>query len=283
MCAHPIEVKGSTFPCGKCVFCKIQKTKEWSVRLLCESLYWKKKCMVTLTYDDDHYPFLGTLVKEDLQDFFKRLRDKIKPLRLKYFACGEYGESSGCRPHYHVILFGCDDESIIKSCWPFGFIYVRPVVWNTVKYVCQYVFKKYSEKYNKAIYGVLLPPFQLQSNGIGSRFIEDYSDNLRETLCLPVHGEPINLPRYFVDKLGISRGELVNYNLKKNKHSAVVFQKRLDKRLKRVLNNIKDLNDLNSFVIEDYARDLQAEINAQREFNQRQFDKLRELKRGVKR
>ena len=282
ICSHPITVKGNILPCGKCTFCKIQKTKEWSVRLLCESLYWKKKSMVTLTYSDEFLPDGNTLVKSHLQDFFKRLRARIEPLRIKYFACGEYGESYN-RPHFHIALLGCDDQAIIESCWPFGFVYVRPFVWNTVKYVCEYVFKKYSEKYNKVIYGDRLPPFQVQSNGIGLRFIEDYADNLRETLALPVHGEAINLPRYFVDKLGISNSELIKYNSKKNHHSAVVFQSRLDKRLKRVFDGIKSLKDLNNFRIEDYADELQKEINFQRDFNQRQFEKLRDMRKGKKR
>lgn len=282
MCSHPVTVKGNIFPCGKCTFCKIAKTKEWSVRLMCESLYYKKKCMVTLTYDDDHLPVDGSLDKSDLQNFFKRLRDRIKPVRLKYFACGEYGDTYN-RCHFHIVLFGCDDQALIDSCWQKGFVYVRPFLWNTVKYVCQYVFKKYTEKYNRVVYGDRLPPFQVQSKGLGLRFLEDYSDNLKSVLAVPVHGEPINLPRYFVDKLGITSAELVEHNRKKNRLSANRFQKRLDKRLNRVINEIKDLRDLNDFNIEVYAGRLQDEINAQREFNQRMYDKIRDLKRGVKR
>jgi hypothetical protein len=44
-------------------------------------------------------------VKRDLQLFFKRLRKAYPDVKLRYFACGKYGEQFA-RPHYHVILFG---------------------------------------------------------------------------------------------------------------------------------------------------------------------------------
>lgn len=270
MCTHPIEVRGMVLPCGKCTFCKIAKTKEWSVRLLCEAIYWDKKSMLTLTYDDEHLPSGNTLVKSDLQDFFKRLRARIYPDKIKYFACGEYGDQFG-RPHYHIAILGVEDEKLVSSCWPYGFVKVRPFHWNTVKYVCRYVFKKYGVSWNKKIYGDLEPPFQLQSNGIGLSFIKEYKDILKENLSIPVYGEKINLPRYYVDKLGITSRQLVDYNLKKNLKSAAKFQKRLDVRLSKVIDNINDLNDLNSFNIEKYAAELQNEINNQREMNQKHY------------
>lgn len=282
MCTHPIRVRGMLLPCGRCTFCKIAKTKEWSVRLLCESLYWKEKCMVTLTYNDLYLPSDGSLVKDDLRNFFKRLRDRIKPNKIKYFACGEYGEDK-TRPHYHICLLGCEDEVLLNDCWRKGFIYVRPFVWETVKYVCQYVYKKYGEKFNRQVYGDLQPPFQFQSNGIGKDFCDDYADNLRQVLAVPVKGEPINLPRYFAERLGIKSSDLIAHNSKKNHKNSVVFSKRLDKRIKKVIDNIHDLKDLNKFQIEDYADDLQNEIDYQREFNQNMYDRLRSQKRGFKR
>jgi len=104
---------GRRIPCGQCAACRIQRRKEWSLRLWHERSYWDRSVFVTLTYAEDHLPlckkgipegYTGTLVKEDLQKFFKRLRRVVrKP--IKYYACGEYGDSTQ-RPHYHALIFG---------------------------------------------------------------------------------------------------------------------------------------------------------------------------------
>ena len=40
--------------------------------------------------------------------------------RIKYFACGEYGNNTH-RPHYHAIIYGVgldrDDKRIMRECW----------------------------------------------------------------------------------------------------------------------------------------------------------------------
>ena len=43
-------------PCGHCVQCTKAYQKQWSVRLMLESLYHEKMSFVTLTYDSKHYP-----------------------------------------------------------------------------------------------------------------------------------------------------------------------------------------------------------------------------------
>ena len=80
---------------------------------------------VTLTYDDEHLPENASLVVSDLQKYIKRVRkecDKIGK-RIRYFACGEYGDRYG-RPHYHAIIFGLSqsksDKVIMDSKWPYG-------------------------------------------------------------------------------------------------------------------------------------------------------------------
>lgn len=40
----------------------------------------------------------------------KRLRKYLEPVKVRFFACGEYGDNT-YRPHYHLILFGCDFRS----------------------------------------------------------------------------------------------------------------------------------------------------------------------------
>ena len=89
-----------------------------------EMAYWWENyrlpsIFLTLTYNDEHLPIHGSLVKEDIQKFFKRLWWKIDTEKLRYYVVGEYGttcpyhEIENCpkcgplqRPHYHAIVFG---------------------------------------------------------------------------------------------------------------------------------------------------------------------------------
>ena len=81
-------------PCGRCIGCRIDKARDWSVRIMCESYMSTSSWFLTLTYDNEHMNSLS-LVKSDLQDFITRLRYEVRKydpnVRLRYFACGEYG------------------------------------------------------------------------------------------------------------------------------------------------------------------------------------------------
>ena len=89
-----------------------------------EMAYWWENyrlpsIFLTLTYDDEHLPMHGSLIKQDIQKFFKRLWWKVSTEKLRYYVVGEYGstcpyhEIENCpkcgplqRPHYHAIIFG---------------------------------------------------------------------------------------------------------------------------------------------------------------------------------
>lgn len=100
LCKKPFN----NFPCGRCTPCLTSKRKEWTHRLLLEGLQHEEKCFVTLTYNDKSVPQGGTLVKEDVQKFLKRLRTNTGK-KIRYYAAGEYGGENQ-RPHYHLIIFG---------------------------------------------------------------------------------------------------------------------------------------------------------------------------------
>lgn len=107
-----------TVPCGQCIGCRLERSRQWANRCLLELQYHDSAYFVTLTYDEDHVPRSYypdpdtgevqpslTLSKRDFQLFMKRLRKAFSDDRIRFFACGEYGPST-FRPHYHVILFG---------------------------------------------------------------------------------------------------------------------------------------------------------------------------------
>lgn len=104
-------------PCGKCVSCRMNYSRQWACRIMCEAkLYSPLECwFITLTYAPEAEPLLvtskGTLTlrRKHIQDFKKRLRAKaFRELgieRIRTFECGEYGSNS-MRPHFHIIVFG---------------------------------------------------------------------------------------------------------------------------------------------------------------------------------
>lgn len=107
-----------TIPCGKCVGCRLEYSRQWANRCMLELEYHDSAYFVTLTYDDYHVPrsyypdpetgeaqLALTLEPRDVTLFLKRLRKAHPKDRIRYFYCGEYGPST-FRPHYHLILFG---------------------------------------------------------------------------------------------------------------------------------------------------------------------------------
>lgn len=121
-------------PCGRCIGCRLAKSREWSVRCMHEaSLHWDN-CWLTLTLNDEYKntrpnPYsLEKGPKSEITRFLKRLRKKFGS-GIRFLYCGEYGEtcffcnkperlcySEGCknfypwrgRPHYHACIFNHD-------------------------------------------------------------------------------------------------------------------------------------------------------------------------------
>lgn len=188
-------IQGKMIRCGHCMGCRIDKSREWANRCIMELQDHKDAYFLTLTYDEEHVPRTSfkdpetgveqpslTLVKKDLQGFIKRLRKRVEPDRIRYFACGEYGPKTQ-RPHYHAIVFGLRlndlvpygmnelnqmtyTSNFIHSVWssrkaptrhgsvtplssdpsyfctPWGRVVIAPCSWETCAYVARYTVKK---------------------------------------------------------------------------------------------------------------------------------------------
>lgn len=125
-------------PCNNCIGCRIDKSKEWALRLMHEASLYDDNCFITLTYNAKNLPPDCGLIKSDYQLFMKRYRryleapftplnDDLKPQTYKYntkhhnkgdikegtstvqpihfYHVGEYGDQFN-RPHYHALIFG---------------------------------------------------------------------------------------------------------------------------------------------------------------------------------
>ena len=74
---------GMVVPCGKCMACRVKRTMEWSVRILDEASYYKTNTFLTLTYNDENLPKDGSLSKEEVQKYLKRLRERLDGREIK--------------------------------------------------------------------------------------------------------------------------------------------------------------------------------------------------------
>ena len=219
-CTNPVRISknldrvkfpdGLLVPCGKCLSCRIAKRTEWSMRMIHELDSFDCAVFVTLTYDDDSLPPNGSLDISHLQKYFKRLRKECSKSgrRIRYFACGEYGERFG-RPHYHAIIFGLSqqksDKDIMAIKWPFGRVHFGSAEPDSIRYVAQYVDKKYSGDMARTEYEEKnrSPVFRVSSLGLGKNYIEKNREQITNMGYCTVKGVMHSLPRYYLNKLGI--------------------------------------------------------------------------------
>lgn len=236
ICRKPFFRGKVPFGCGQCLNCRINRGRQWTWRQYLESLCHEENCFVTLTYAEAFLPDGGGLDKKHLQLWLKRFREKISPLRVRYFAVGEYGEDSG-RPHYHLSLFGvqgstlCDvgDESevvaeryvsgrgvssvafIVNQTWGKGITHVGEFNEATAAYCCGYITKKLVDRSGGVVWPV--DEFARMSNrpGLGAPAVPRLGAALRDTYQswesgdvpsqLRIGGRNIPIPRYLLAKL----------------------------------------------------------------------------------
>lgn len=225
-------------PCGRCIACRLTYAADWSVRLMDEKRYHAESVFTTLTYDDDHVPEGGNLVKADAQKFVRSLR-KITKKKIRYFIGGEYG-SKGNRPHYHAILFGVSksDGVSIDRAWrdergnSKGFTFNGTVTFDSCNYVAKYIMKKLkgasAEQYELA--GVT-PEFCLMSRrpGLGERFVKQFGQEMVNRGFVLVKGSKVRIPRYYREKAFTTKAHLFVKESRRVRRELEEREKSLDK------------------------------------------------------
>lgn len=188
---------GQAFGCGQCLPCRIKVRREWSHRIMLEADCWRSSSFVTLTYKDD--PQDG-LMLDDYQGFLKRFRNRLLPLRLRFYGVGEYGELRG-RPHYHFVFFGVPAgdvaREIIETSWDKGFVDVKPLTDVRARYIAGYVVKKMTELNDERLCG-RNPEFSTKSlkPGLGFGMVPEIAATItRYNLLTPEGDVPVTLRR----------------------------------------------------------------------------------------
>jgi hypothetical protein len=248
---------------------------------------------VTWTYAPEFLPPNGTLVKRDFQQMMMLLRNHLykrygKDHRIKYFCSGEYGTSTQ-RPHYHAIIFGIGHrdfidysapvkattrldyqrigkdlviyKGILKDTWHRGRIVVGFDVFSgACAYAAGYIQKKLRGSVAAEVYAGTgrIPPFQLQSQGIGKQYALDHADQLKSTLVYPVKNRVRTIPRYYRKVLDIDHVQLSEHMEVYEQGIITQFQERFPDTDVYVYDNIEF--NRRKRIYDDYRASLPADI-----------------------
>lgn len=188
----------------------------------------KENSFITLTYDSEHLPSSGTLVKSHFQDFMKRLRWHNQHTKIRFYHAGEYGEKFH-RPHYHACIFGWKPHdqkfhkkingvplytsASLQKIWGMGFCSVGAVTDRSAAYVARYIMKKINGDqahwhYHKVDEETgemtqVLPEYTTMSRrpGIGKNYYEKYkSEIFPDDFVLNSDRKKGLPPRYYLEQ-----------------------------------------------------------------------------------
>lgn len=209
-----VRVQGSVMqtetigvPCGKCPNCFKRRISAWSFRLMQQEKVSLRADFITLTYATEHVPITKkgfmNLNKRDPQLFMKRLRKLNKDVKLSYYLCGEYG-SKTMRPHYHIILFNCD-QTTIQTAWPLGQVHYGSVTEASVGYTLKYMSKP--SRIPLHANDDRQKEFALMSKGLGADYMTPamkfwHLNDAENRMYVNVDGnKKASMPRYYKDKI----------------------------------------------------------------------------------
>lgn len=215
-----------TVPCGQCQGCRLDYSLQWAVRIMHEAQLHDGNSFITLTYNDEHLPKDGSLVKKHFQKFMKRLRFFLPDTPVRYFHCGEYGPKLQ-RPHYHAALFGYDfpdrelwktsksgaklyRSPLLEKAWTKGYSSIGDLTFESAAYVARYVTKKVNGKkkadgHYEAPHretgeiGEIQQEYATMSRnpGLGFDWFEKYHGDIYPNDYVVIDGRKRRVPKYY--------------------------------------------------------------------------------------
>lgn len=232
--------------CGRCAGCRLEKSRQWAMRISHEAQLYEDNCFITLTFDDAHLEKRRPEDKDgqkmsnwsiwprEFQLFIKRLRDRYKDKKIRYYHCGEYGDRPEPgqllgRPHYHACLFNFDFKDKqefgsrggnkyfisgeLESIWPYGHCIIGEVTFDSAAYVARYIMKKRTgegsaEHYRRITgfdtgtgeieYDPLTPEYTTMSRAIGRDWFKKYGmSDVYSKDYVTVNGRKSRPPRFY--------------------------------------------------------------------------------------
>ena len=222
----PVEL-----PCGQCIGCRLERSRQWAVRCVHESQMWDRNCFITLTYDEAHLPEDRSVDVRHFQLFMKKLRKRYGA-GIRFFHCGEYGTQNQ-RPHYHAIIFNHDFEDkklwkivndnplyvspSLEGLWEQGFCSVGAVTFASAAYVARYIMTKWTGPEAQSKYQWIDPTTgevhqrrpeyitmsrgRKAPGGIGAAWLAKYAGDLRRGDRVVLNGAEMKPPRYYDEQM----------------------------------------------------------------------------------
>lgn len=220
-----LDDRSLKLPCGQCIGCRLDHSRRWAMRIMHEASLYPQNCFLTLTYAQDKLPVDNSLHKPDFQKFMKRLRKANPSKTIRYYYCGEYGETF-FRPHFHACIFNYDfndkkpfkkinDNLIYRSArleklWTHGFASIGALTFDSAAYVARYVTKKVTgpsalvhytdfDPSTGEIFHERLPEFADMSRrpGIGRPWLDKYMTDVYPDDFVVVRGRKLRPPKYY--------------------------------------------------------------------------------------
>lgn len=224
--SHISGLDPDTFPCRKCLPCRLNQAREKAIRCYHEAKMHKESIFLTLTYSDEHLKS-PRLIYADFQKFMmdlleRRYRDVTDPeirktLFIPFMVTGEYGDKTK-RPHWHALLFNFrprDEKALrttdrgdriftseaLQSLWGKGIIEYGEITLESASYVARYAAKKLAHGSDQE--HEFHPIHKTSSkHAIGKRWIERYwKHTFRNGFVVLPNGARSKIPRYYVDWL----------------------------------------------------------------------------------
>lgn len=187
------------------------------MRIMHESSLYPENSFVTFTYRDADLPEHDSLCTRHWQLFMKRLKKRLKGRSIRFYQCGEYGDTTH-RPHYHAILFNYDPpdkvflknsesghpiytSSFLDDVWSHGDCYIGDVTFESAAYCGRYVMKKLTGR-RKSEYGSRQPETATQSRnpGIGAPWLAKWKTDVFPLDYCVINGKKVRVPKFY-DKL----------------------------------------------------------------------------------
>lgn len=205
-------------PCGQCIGCRLERSRQWAVRCVHEASLYDSNCFITLTYSDEFLPIsrkkgLPFLKLDDFQRFMKRLRFRCGS-GIRFFHCGEYGEQFS-RPHFHACIFNYDfpdkelwknerdvklyRSKLLEELWPYGHSTIGDVTFESAAYVARYITKKITGDAAESHYNGRPPEYTTMSRrpGIGQGWFKRFSSDVFPCDNVVLRGKEMKPPKYY--------------------------------------------------------------------------------------
>ena len=249
--------------CTRCIECRKQKARNWSVRLQEEIRNDQSGKFVTLSFSNEKLNEIHNKLKTNATGYqldneiatyairhFLELWRKHHKKSVKHWLTTELGQTNTERIHIHGIIF-TDESAEISKIWKYGNVFIgKTCNEKTINYIVKYLHKG-DQQHKEYI------PKLHTSAGIGANYIKRTDSNLnkyktdqtKETYTTR-QGIKLALPIYYRNKIYSEEERELLWLEKLNKNERYILGQKIDisteEGEQNYVNVLKEAQQLNS-------------------------------------